>query len=148
MVLRLADLPAAIQARVKAAAPTSVPDPKVTGVRIPTVEHTEGLCTQLRALKRPAPVREFRFSETKQYRADLAWPAHRLLVEVDGGSWLPGKKSHTSGKGFERDRRKDALALALGYRTLRVTPKMITDGTAAAYICHLLGDPLDGFEIA
>lgn len=34
----------------------------------------------------PEPEREHRFSPCRRWRFDFAWPAHRLAVEVEGGT--------------------------------------------------------------
>jgi very-short-patch-repair endonuclease len=60
-----------------------------------------------------------------------------LLVEVDGGSWLP-KGRHTTGSGFEKDAEKLNAAAELGYRVLRFTPRMVEDGSALAQIQRIL----------
>ena len=48
-------------------------------------------------------------------RADFAYPARRLLIEVDGRSY------HSDTKAFQRDRDKQNATQALGWRTLRFT---------------------------
>ena len=50
---------------------------------------------------------------------DALYPRARLIIEVD--SW----KYHRSRAAFERDRLKDARALAEGYRTLRTTDRRL-----------------------
>jgi very-short-patch-repair endonuclease len=113
--------------------------------RLPNPEWARGLCTQLRALGLEEPAEaEYRWHPTRKWTADLAVPRLKLLVEIDGGSWSPATKhSHSHGKGFERDRRKDAAALLLGWRTLRVTPAMVKDDTAITTLAALLGHPLE-----
>ncbi len=71
---------------------------------------------------------------------DALYPTQRLIVEVD--SW----QFHSSRASFERDRAKDADALACGYRTLRVTDSRLTrDGTEeAARIRRILGPGTPG----
>jgi very-short-patch-repair endonuclease len=49
------------------------------------------------------------------YEVDFLWPAHRLVVEVDGFAF------HSSRAAFERDRRRDADLQARGLRVTRVT---------------------------
>ncbi len=49
------------------------------------------------------------------YRVDAVWPEQRLIVELDG---LEG---HGHRSAFERDRRKDALLIAKGWRVIRYT---------------------------
>jgi very-short-patch-repair endonuclease len=46
---------------------------------------------------------------------DAYWPAHRLIVEVDGCRY------HATRQAFERDRKKDAALTAAGYRVVRIT---------------------------
>jgi len=46
---------------------------------------------------------------------DFRWPAHRLVVEVDGWTF------HRSRDAFTTDRRRDREALAQGYRVARFT---------------------------
>ncbi len=49
------------------------------------------------------------------YRVDAYYPAHQLIVELDG--WL----SHQTRQAFVRDRRQDAQILAeTGIRTIRL----------------------------
>ncbi len=54
------------------------------------------------------------------HEVDCLWRPQRFIVEFD--SWT----FHSSRKAFERDRRKDAELLALGYRVLRVTWRRLT----------------------
>jgi len=48
-------------------------------------------------------------------RVDALVPSWRLVVEADGRAW------HTRVEDFERDRERDAVALAHGHETLRLT---------------------------
>ena len=59
----------------------------------------------------------------------------RLIIELD--SW----RHHADRGSFERDRAKDATALAAGYRTLRTTHRRLAEGGAqeAATIRTILG---------
>jgi hypothetical protein len=71
----------------------------------------------------PAPVPEYRFHPTRKWRADYAWPAAKIILEVEGGVWTKGR--HTRGAGFLKDCEKYNAAALLGYRVLRVTPKTL-----------------------
>jgi very-short-patch-repair endonuclease len=73
----------------------------------------------------------------RRFLGDLVWPAHRLLVEVDGGTWVRGR--HTTGVGFERDCVKQNLAVLNGYRVLRVTGGHVKNGMAVQWIADALG---------
>lgn len=53
------------------------------------------------------------------YEVDCLWREERLVVEVDG------RKYHSNSRAFERDRGRDAVLIAHGYRVMRVTWKQI-----------------------
>jgi very-short-patch-repair endonuclease len=95
------------------------------------------LSWQLRATDAPAPVTEHRFHPVRKWRFDLAWPELLVAVEVDGGVWVQGR--HTRGAGVENDAAKVSHAAALGWRVLRVTPRMIDTGEALSLVLAALG---------
>ncbi len=74
----------------------------------------KALCT---AAHLPAPRMNARVAG---YEVDAYWPAHKLIVEIDG--W----RYHGSRQAFERDRRKDAALQAAGYRVVRITWRRLT----------------------
>jgi hypothetical protein len=88
----------------------------------------------------PEPLPQYGFDTTRPRRkADFAWPRIKLLLEIDGGTWSVGGKKckvcgqsqkggHNSGAGYERDRIRDAEAVMLGWRVIRVTGAMVRDG--------------------
>lgn len=59
------------------------------------------------------------------FERDAYWAEHRLIVEVAG--WA----AHGDRRAFERDRARDAQLLAMGYRTIRVTWRQITQEPSA-----------------
>ena len=68
----------------------------------------------------PPGVREFRApwldaSSTRHERVDVAYPTHRVIVELDG------RRYHSRLEEFENDRRRDQAAIACGWVTLRFT---------------------------
>jgi hypothetical protein len=94
--------------------------------------------------------REYRFHSERKWRADFALsdPDHwemfgpmasfiTLLIEIDGGSWLP-KGRHTTGKGFAADCEKMNAAAELGYRVLRYVPAQVESGEALEQIRRIL----------
>jgi very-short-patch-repair endonuclease len=55
------------------------------------------------------------------YRADFAWPAHRLIAETDG--W----ETHGTRTAFEKDRARLQDLVAQGWRVVPFTYRQITD---------------------
>lgn len=90
---------------------------------------------QVRTARLPAPIREWHFHETRQWRFDFGWPTRCIAVELEGGTWNVGR--HVRGKGFENDCEKYAEALIAGWRVLRVTTAMVEDGRAIALLRRL-----------
>lgn len=92
----------------------------------------DALVRQLEWADLPAPERQYRLLTTRKFRWDLAWPDHLLAVEVDGGTWTGGR--HVRGSGVEADSEKQCLAAVAGWRTMRVTGRMIDTGLAVDLI--------------
>ncbi|MDX6582933.1 MAG: hypothetical protein QOI10_2117 [Solirubrobacterales bacterium] len=90
------------------------------------------LLSKLRATELPEPETNFRIAG---WEVDLYWPAHRLVVEVDGYA------AHSSPRAFERDRRKDAELAALGLTVRRFSARQVRDrpGAVVAWISQALG---------
>ena len=84
----------------------------------------------------PLPVAEYRFAPPRRWRADYAWPDHRVALEVEGGVWTGGR--HTRGAGFLRDVEKYNELAARGWRLLRTTPSGLHDLETIALIRRTL----------
>lgn len=82
------------------------------------------------------PVPEFKFHPVRKWRADFAFPAHMILVEIEGGVWIQGR--HQTGKGFSADCEKYSHAALLGYRVFRFTPDMVKSGEAVQMVKEAL----------
>jgi very-short-patch-repair endonuclease len=69
--------------------------------------------------------------------ADFAWPARRLVVELDG------YETHGTRAAFERDRARDRALQAQGWRVIRITWRQLRDepGLVAAQLRVLLAGP-------
>jgi len=80
---------------------------------------------------------EFKLISGRRFRWDVAFPAHRLLVEIQGGIWSVG--GHSTGTGITRDCEKNNLAVLAGYRCLMVTGEHIRTGQALKWIRQALG---------
>lgn len=76
--------------------------------------------------------REYRFTPKRLWRFDFAWPDLALALEIEGGVWIQGR--HNRPTGFTKDLEKYNTATLLGWRLLRVTPRMVKDGTAVAFV--------------
>jgi very-short-patch-repair endonuclease len=55
-----------------------------------------------------------------RYRADFAWPDHKLVVEYDGFN------PHNHRKAFHHDRRRNAEVTAKGWSVMQVTAEQLT----------------------
>ena len=84
----------------------------------------------------PEPVREYRFTKIVRSKFDFAWPAVKLGVEVQGGTWV--KSGHTTGTGLDRDYRKLNIAQAGGWKVLMFNKQMIKSGYAVEMIKEIL----------
>ena len=71
----------------------------------------------------PAPVTEYKFHPDRKWRLDLAWPAQRVGLEVDGGQWAAAGGRHAR----DSDRAKVNALAAAGWRVLHVSPQMFDD---------------------
>lgn len=83
---------------------------------------------QCRAHHLPIPVRDYRFAKAstgRQFEADAAFLEFKLIVEVQGGIWMPGGGAHSRPMNIERDVEKQQFALVLGWSLLPVTPTQV-----------------------
>jgi hypothetical protein len=69
-------------------------------------------------------------------RADFAWPAVKVAVELQGGTWSGRRQGHSTGAGIERDCRKACLAAAGGWALFPITTPMLRD-QEALWLTHL-----------
>ena len=90
------------------------------------------LALQIRALGLPEPIREYQAIKGRKFRFDFAWLEHKLLVEVNGGTYTKG--AHSTGQGIARDYEKANLAVLQGWRVLTFDGKAVKDGTAVEVI--------------
>jgi len=78
------------------------------------------------------PEPEYRFHPHRLWRFDFAFPAQKVAIECEGGTWTNGR--HTRGSGFEKDCEKYNAATIAGWRVLRFTGDMIKSGEALQVI--------------
>lgn len=86
----------------------------------------KALLAELKQEGLPMPVLEHRFSETRKWRLDAAYPDRKIGIEVHGGVWTQGR--HTRGDGFERDREKMNEAQIMGWKVLEYSTGQVRDG--------------------
>lgn len=91
----------------------------------------ELLALQLRAVGIPFD-REIVLPELKPRRWRWDFVLGRLLVEIQGGTWVGGK--HSRGAGFANDCEKHNAAVVAGFTVLSVVPAHVTGGQALAWI--------------
>lgn len=95
------------------------------------------LLHQLRALGlTDGLVQQHKFSDTRNWRFDFAWPDLKLAMEVDGGTWVGG--AHSRGSGIERDCEKLAAAVTFGWRVMRCTTGQVSRGVAALWLASAI----------
>ena len=81
----------------------------------------------------PMPQTQFDVIDRGRFvaRLDLAWPEHKVAVELDGFRW------HASPRSFEHDRRRRNHLAVLGWTVLQATPGDLVGD--AAHVANLVG---------
>ena len=95
-----------------------------------------GLCERCQIDR---PTLEHRFHAVRMWRFDIAWPRHRIAIEVDGGSFIAGR--HNRGGGFKKDMEKSNAAILDGWRVLRVVPQELLKFDTVAMVKRLMRIP-------
>ena len=96
----------------------------------------------LRSCGFPAPVYEYQHIPGRRFRLDIAWPAVRVGIEVQGGIHpFPRKRkdgttvlmpgAHGTTAGIRRDNEKSNLSLIEGWAVLKVEPRDLCTGETA-----------------
>lgn len=65
--------------------------------------------------------KEFQYIPKRKFRADLAIPTWKLLIEIVGGIF--NKKAHGSITGIKKDIERLNFATIYGWQMLRITPE-------------------------
>ena len=74
----------------------------------------------------PELEREYRFEPMRRWRADFASPAHRLLVEIEGGLYNGGRHVRSGGYTSDAIKYNWATMMEPGWRVIRLTSAMLT----------------------
>jgi very-short-patch-repair endonuclease len=93
-----------------------------------TSDNERAIATRLRQLYPDAPhyQTEYVFAPPRRWRFDVAWPAHAVAVELDGGVHRAGLGRH----GQDGDRHKLNRAALDGWCVLRFSTAMLSDDPA------------------
>jgi very-short-patch-repair endonuclease len=83
---------------------------------------------------------EYRFHVERRYRLDLAFPAAKVGIEIEGALFSAG--AHSRPLGILRDMAKHNLLIFLGWRVLRYTPTQVRSGEAIEGLKQLLNIPV------
>lgn len=89
------------------------------------------LATHLRACKIGFE-QEYKFHQTRKWRADFLITGTKILIEVEGGIWSGGR--HTRGKGYIGDMEKYNSAAMMGFTVLRFSTEQVKSGMALKQI--------------
>jgi hypothetical protein len=68
----------------------------------------------------PEPVFEHVYIPCRKFRLDIAFPAYKVGLEVQGGLWF--KAAHSTGKGIKRDMEKRNLGILHGWDVVECEP--------------------------
>jgi very-short-patch-repair endonuclease len=96
----------------------------------------QALAYQCIADKLPAFEQNYIFNPMRKFELDIAWPAHKVGVEIQGGVFTKG--AHGSPMMILRDMEKSNLLVLDGWRVLRYTPTEVKYGKALEGIKKLL----------
>lgn len=110
--------------------------PKVKSQKVPN-EFEAKLALELKALKLDFE-QEFKFHQSRKWRADFHLKGRMILIEVEGGIWSGGR--HTRGKGYIGDMKKYNAATMLGYQVIRFSTEQVKSGLAIQQIEKMVGD--------
>jgi len=94
----------------------------------------------------PEPVEEHFFHPVRKWRIDIAWPDHKLAVEIEGGTYLSKGGHRGSIAGYLKDMEKYNALSVCDWRLLRVTPDQVKDCSAYDLICEWFNQNVPGFR--
>ena len=73
----------------------------------------------------PDPVEEFKFHPTRKWRVDICWPAQKLALEIEGGTYMKSGGGHRSIAGYHNDMEKYNAISIHGFSLLRFTTEQM-----------------------
>jgi very-short-patch-repair endonuclease len=87
---------------------------------------------QIRAVRLPPALREYRFHPKRKWLFDFAWPQAMIAVEIEGGTHMRGR--HVRPEGFRNDCIKYSEAALLGWKVLRGDSQMVKTGALLSLV--------------
>jgi very-short-patch-repair endonuclease len=81
-------------------------------------------------------IREYRFNPDRRWRSDFCYPDFKLLVEIEGGTWIRG--AHTRAARYSKDCEKYNWAAIHGWKVLRFTSDMVKSGRCRETMIYFL----------
>lgn len=99
----------------------------------------DSFAQQCRLCGLPAFERQYPFAKPhREYRADFAWPAYQLIVEINGGTWRKGGGAHSHPVSIVHDMERTQVAVWLGWYILPFTPDEVKNGHAVDWTKRVL----------
>ena len=98
----------------------------------PTLTRSEAERRVLQLLRKAEVTRPRVNALVHGLEVDLTWPDHRVAVEIDGFEFHGGRPA------FERDRERDAILTAAGWRVIRITWRQLVR-SPEAFLVRLAG---------
>lgn len=88
----------------------------------------------------PVPEREYWFARHigRKWRFDYAWPAKRVALEVQGGTFIPGGGRHSRGATLRKEHEKLNHAAKWGWRILYCFPEKLAKPSTVALVREAL----------
>ena len=99
-----------------------------------TSELEELFLFQLKCARLPMPLREFKFFPSRRWKSDFAWPSHKLLIEIEGGTYVNGR--HNRASGYAKDCEKYNHAALQNYVVLRFVGEQVKNGEALQFVVN------------
>lgn len=95
---------------------------------------------QLRKHRLPAFKAQFPFAAPmgRKYLADFCFVNYQLIIEIQGGVWMPGGGAHSRPSNIQRDIEKQQHAVLLGYFVLPFQPEDVRSEKAIQWTIRAL----------
>lgn len=87
---------------------------------------------KLFAPEMPHPTLQAKLIKTRRWQYDFTWEREKVIVEIEGGTWIAGR--HSRGKGYLNDCDKQNAVMMLGYRLFKFTTDHINNDPHSAIL--------------